>query len=216
MIASQVCEGIDLGAVTKTWTKLAADGERLELLKNLKKLDIGLNEAEDNLTDLTSKFRSSRMKVKGTKSECVRGVVREPMKVKLMDARATYQESITAVNRSRSELKLILGDNTWKFRSVIRYLKGEQQKVSDCSREKNQEKINNLRKKHKSNVESELDKVPADIESFRELSVFDRGKYDLIEKESYEVLIIGDIELSEEARGILTMHPQFSVLDNLS
>ena len=73
-----------------------------------------------------------------------------------------------------------------------------------------------MRKKHESNKEIELDTVPADLESFGELSVFDRGKYDLIEKESYEVLIIGDVELSEEARGILTMHPQFSVLDNLS
>ena len=75
MITPQNCEGIDLGAVTKLWTKLAADSERLELLKNLKKLDVGLNEAEDNLTDLTHKFRSSCMKLKGTNSESMRGVV---------------------------------------------------------------------------------------------------------------------------------------------
>ena len=41
VITPQNCEGIDLGAVTKLWTKLAADSERLELLKNLKSWTLG-------------------------------------------------------------------------------------------------------------------------------------------------------------------------------
>ena len=94
-------EGLDLGSVKKVWTKLAAGEQRLELLKNLKKLDIGLNEVEDNLSDLKLKFRYAAMKAKGNNSQSVRRVVREPMRLKLMDARRTYQETITEMNQWR-------------------------------------------------------------------------------------------------------------------
>ena len=143
---SQTCEGLDLGPVTKVWTIMAAADERLELLKNLIKLDIGLNEVEDNLSDLTRKFRSAEMKLKRNKSECGRRVVREPMRLKLMDARRTYQETTTEMNNWRRKLKQILGDNSWKYRSVIKYLKGEESRERVLCKEKNRSKIENLMK----------------------------------------------------------------------
>ena len=155
------------------WTKLAADGERLELLKSLKKLDVGLNEEEDRLTDLTQKFRSMEMRNKGNKSECVRGVVREPMRLKLMDARKTLQETISQMNQKRRELKLKLGDNSWKYRSVMKQLRGEQEIEREVCRKKNREKVDNLWKKHEDNKETELDFVPTDLEEYGNLTVFD-------------------------------------------
>ena len=213
---SHICEGLDLGPVTKVWTKLAAGGQRLELLKNLKKLDIGLNVVEDNLSDLRLKFRSAEMKAKGNNSQSGRRVVREPMRLKQMDGRRTYQETITEVNQWRHKLKQTLGEHTWKYRSVIKYLKGEETQEREVCKEKNREKIDHLIEKHKTDEEDELDKVLDDLKDYGNLSVFDRGKFEIIEKETYEITTIGKVELKDDERGILMQHPQFALLDNLS
>ena len=155
------------------------------------------------------------MKSKGNNSESGRRVVREPMRLKLMDARRTYQETITEMNQWRQKLKQILGDNSWKYRSAIKYLKGEESKERVLCKEKNKSKIENLMKKHKNKEEDEIDKVPENLHVYANLSVFDQGKFDQIEKETYEITIIGDVELSAAERGILCHHPQFALLDNL-
>ena len=45
--------------------------------------------------------------------------------------------------------------------------------------------------------------------------MFDPGKFDEIEIQSYEVKTIGDLDLNENESKILQLHPKFSVLGKL-
>ena len=122
MNTSQHCDGIDLGLVKQTWIKLAASEMRLELLKDLIALDIGLNEVEGFCSDLRLKFRSKTL---SNKSDSEKGVVREAMRLKLLDERKYSQELTRDRNKWRRQLKTTMEDNPRKFRSVIKFLRGE-------------------------------------------------------------------------------------------
>ena len=83
LVITSQCEGQDLGLARVIWTKLAASEMRLELLRELVKLGIGLNEIEDFC---------SVLKLHG-------GIVKEAMKLKLLDERKFSYKGNTLENQ---------------------------------------------------------------------------------------------------------------------
>ena len=90
---------------------------------------------------------------------------------------------------------------------------------SQCNKlqEKYKKKINHLKNKY--SKEREIDKndniVPEDLEDYGELSVYKESEYNKVETEEYEVLVIGNVELSEDEKAILKLHNKFSIFEKL-
>ena len=63
--------------------------------------------------------------------------------------------------------------------------------------------------------EEKIQKIPEGLEDYDCLSEFDPGKFGEIEMKTYEVETIGDVELTDNEKKILQLHPKFSVLGKL-
>ena len=72
-----------------------------------------------------------------------------------------------------------------------------------------------MRKKHKTSEEEKLREVPKGLEDLIHLSIFDGDKFEKIEKVEYEVVVIGDIDLTKNDRSVLILHTKFSLIQPL-
>ena len=99
-----------------------------------------------------------------------------------------------------------LGRNTKSYRTAIRNLRDAARKVKECYREKYDAKQEHLRDKYRETEQENL---------YIELSIFEREKYNRIETLSYEVTCAGEVNLTNEEKSVLTMHPKFSIIDTL-
>ena len=77
------------------------------------------------------------------------------------------------------------------------------------------DKIENLKRKYRMSEEEKIQKIPEGLEDYDCLSEFDPGKFGEIEMKTYEVETIGDVELTDNEKKILQLHPKFSVLGKL-
>ena len=53
------------------------------------------------------------------------------------------------------------------------------------------------------------------MKEFVSLSISDRGKFDRIKCQSYEVTCVGEVKLSDEEESVLKMHPKFAIIEDL-
>ena len=152
--------GKDLGSVRNIWVKYAASEERLELLRKLVKLNIGFVEVQDYCIDLKLKFKSASL---DSNSDSDKGVIREAMKLKLLDEGKYNEELLTDKNSLRREIHQAFGQHSHKSRSVIKYLRGEAVREKVTYKEKYQEKLEHLIEKYGKKENEELDKYLMDL-----------------------------------------------------
>ena len=142
-----MCEGLDIGEVSKVWIRLAKSEMRLELLKELIKHDLGLNDVQDYYSDLKLKLRSTALK---ENNDSEKKLVRENMQLKLHDERKFNQELLTDRNNWRREITRLLIGHPSKERSVVRFLREQATMEKKTTREK-----------YRTNYESNWDNVGA-------------------------------------------------------
>jgi hypothetical protein len=206
-------EGLDLSAMSKTWQDLATSEMRLHLMTELGKINVGFAEVEEFSLGLNCKMRSKNSK----NSEMHEGkVVKVAMEIKMRDEKKYNSELIRKRNQHRREISEILGQNSKRYRTIIRNLRGDAQKTKKIYKEKYDKKLNHLRYKYRESEEEKLDKIPKEMQDFESLSVFDRGKFGRIEVQKYEVTCVGDVDLSTETKSVLQLHPKFSIVESLS
>ena len=211
---SHLIEGMDLSFAVKIWVNLAASESRLQIMTELKKLNIGFAEVEEFNLGLNLKFRSKAFK---ENSELNEGkVIREAMSLKMRDETKWSSELTKERNVTRSFLEEKFGKNTRKSRKILKILKSEAQKTRQEYSRKFNSKYSHLKGKYKETENEKLDKVPKNLEEYESLSIFDKEKFDSIETENYEVAIVGDISLTHEEKKVLQLHPKFSVMQCLS
>ena len=73
-------------------------------------------------------------------------------------------------------------------------------------------KVEHLRKKYRQDEEDKIDDIPVGMEGLEELSIFDRNKFAEIKEANIEIGTRGDIDLTENERKVLGMHPKLSVV----
>ena len=142
-------------------------------------------------------------------------LVRAAMSVKIKDEQTTRGKLVRKRNKARSGLMKLHGRNTKKYRTAIRGLRKAAQDIKIPLKKLYDEKIPHLKAKYRETEDEKLDKIPAEIEEYVTLSVFDREKYDRVEALSYEVTCVGDVKLSNEEKSILSLHPKFSLIEDL-
>ena len=215
---SQELGGTDRRVALSVWKSLAESLARVNLLKTLIKEGMGLAELEEFNLGISSKFKSSKFKIKPPSDPKVReSVMGRAMKLKLADEQCLLRE----LCKERTELRRTLGKklnkNSRPYRRIMQELKQEEIKVKNESTKKFKNKIAHLKNKYSQEQEStkQDEGAPQDLQEYEELTVFNKNKYTDLQVDSYTVKVIGDIRLSPEEEKVLKLHPKFCVLDRL-
>ena len=172
-------EGPDLRVTKKLWQDLAASESRLEMMKELGKLNVGLRQIEEFNIGLISKLRSEKMREKG--EEITRKQVKSAMEIKLRDEERYHEEKERERNEKRREIRKKLVNNSRPYRALMRDLRDLAEKVKEDYRLKYSSKLSHLKEIFREEEESKIDKVPEGLKDYDRLSVFDRGRYEDIE-----------------------------------
>jgi hypothetical protein len=141
--------------------------------------------------------------------------IQAAMEVKFRDEIYKNKEILHEKNEMRRKLAENLDKNTRKYNREIKILRTEAMSVKSQYREKYKYKLYHLENKYREDQESKLDKIPPGLEEFASLSIFDKNKFSRIETESYDVTTVGDINLDDEEKAILRLHPKFSLNQDL-
>ena len=216
---SQVLGGKERREAVKIWQSVAESKARINLMRNLIKEGMGLAELEEFEIDLCSKFRSSKFTVNQPTSKSKKSnLVEQSMKIKLADEMAYYRESCATRTKVRRIIAKRLVNNSRPFRRAMKDLHQEEIKKKEELSNKFKEKVEHLKTKYrakynKNNTEDE--EIPDDIVEYSNLTVLRKVAYDALEKESYEVTVIGEVNLTVEESKVLKLHPKFGVVGRL-
>ena len=126
-------EGTDLGLID-TWKDLAASESRLELMRKLKILNLGLAEVEEFNLGLNLNFRTEKARERMAKGE--NKFVTAAMESKLMDEIYKNSEIMRTRNKMRRKLAEDFGKNTRRYNSIIKHLRTEARIVENEYRAK--------------------------------------------------------------------------------
>ena len=110
-------EGKELRVTKKLWQDLASSEERIGLMKDLFKLNVGFQEDEDFNIGLLSKLRSEKMREKGEKM--TRKMVRSAMEIKIRDEEFYHEEKKIERDQRRRDIGEKLVKNSRHYRENI-------------------------------------------------------------------------------------------------
>ena len=210
---SQRGEGIDLSCAEKVWITIAQSECRIDLLVKLISLKIGLKELEEYSESLNIKLRSNKLKSNSEKDMV--NIILEGMRLKLRDEKLFHGEKLHEKNKIRRELNKTFGENTRRTRTIVKNLRLSTAKEKLKMKKKYEKKVEFLEKKYRREEEGESEEVPKDLENYKDAKVFSRKTFEEIEKNEISVAILGDIEVSDQVRQLLKLHPKFSIMQRL-
>ena len=209
-------EGSDRREMSKTWCQVATCEERIQLLRKLIKLEIGVAEVEEFGLNIQSKFKSFAFKNRVKDGEILnKEALKEIMKLKLRDEKKYLKELLITKNKLRTELDNELKKNSRPSRRLLKEFREESARVRIEIRQKYRVKIEHLRRKYREDKDEQLRRIPPDMLDMGGLRIFDPQRYDEIEIENYEVKVIGDVQLDENELKVLKLHPKFAILPRL-
>ena len=206
-------EGPDLSAMSEIWEDLAVTEMRLQLMSTLVKIKVGFADIEEFNLGLKGNLKNQQ----STKLSEMQNkkFVRVAMEVKMRDEQMEKKKKMKNREDARTTLSKKLGKNTKTYRSTIRKFRDAALEKKAEFREKYNTKLEHLKFKYREDEEEKLDNIPKEMQEYASLSIFDRDNFDKIEILSYEVIRVGDVELSPKEEKVLKMHPKFSTMDTL-
>ena len=205
-------EGEELRLAKKVWEDTAANESRMHLMVELLKVKVGLADIEEFNLGLNLKCRA-KSDIGG---QIDWKTIRSAMESKLVDARRIDKSQKREQNIIRKKIYGKKGDASGrKAKKTIRILKSEARNMKKLLKIKYSKKVEHLLRKYRQDAEEKLDEVPKGLEQLANISIFDRDKFEAIAMKEYEIIEIGDVDLTENMRKILRMHPKFSVIQEL-
>ena len=205
--------GYDTQFTCDSWDRLAVSQCRLEMLRILVKSDIGLNEVEDYNQELNLKLKSRALRERGPLAN--RGVVRVAMRTKLRDEVRLSNECMRERDKDRRRIKSIYGDKSVTTKAFLKGLKNESDIIRQDLRKKYLDKIAHLRRKFEKKRTELLENKPKKYHGFEDAKVFDKEKFEGIKVNEIKVSQVGDINLSDEEKSVLRLHPKFVIRDKI-
>ena len=203
---------MELGEEERTWREVAASEERILLMRKMLKEDLAFADLEEFGIEFTNKLKSKKLKNKPLYTK----VTQQAMRVKLADEQALRRELIRVKEMRKKDLSEEIGGvKTRKFKRAMLYLNEKAREEKLKLKEKYNKKLRHIKDKYREQNEEQENEVPEDLEYYETLKVFNKNKYNEMEKETYKVKIIGDIELDEKELQVLKLHPKFAILPKL-
>ena len=140
-------------------------------------------------------------------------ITKAALKIKIHDEQTTKRKLIRQRNMARTTVAGMMGKNSKRYRTAIRSLRDAAKAKKAEIGERYTSKLRNLKFKYREDAQEKLDKIPEEMQEYLNLSIFDREKFDKLEIQSYEVTCVGEMQLSNEVKSVLMMHPKFCVMD---
>ena len=211
-------KGSELSVVMEnTWQRISTSECRLTMMIELRKMKIGFADLENFDCSMTSKYRSQYFKDRVCNDDGGQSnIVKEAMKLIVRDEEKYLTELYKEREKHRRELARIHTKNSRTYRRILKTLKTDANKTTQEMTRKYRSKIDHLKKKFREDDKDKIKKLPRGLEDFASLSIFDQEAFDNILKESYEVLVIGDLEIDDDERSALKLPPKFSVMEDLA
>ena len=204
--------GLELGEESKIWKEVASSEARLTLMKTMIKNNLAFADLESFGLEFNNKLKSIKLKDKTLFTK----VSQPAMKAKLADEQMLRRELMKIKMRMKKNLAVQYeGEKTRKYKRIISYLNNLGRGVKKQLHEKYKKKVEHLKEKYKACDDQEEDGPPDDLEDYADLSVYNSNKFKQIEVMNSDILVIGDIELSDEEKEVLKLHTKFSILENL-
>ena len=168
--------------------------------------------------NLVGQYKSKKFKDLADKNPGVQSAVISPaMKIKLADEQCYLRELVKARIACQREMEKNLGKNSRLYKNTIALLRQEarKRKVEVTTKFKNKDR--HLKEKYNKCGRQESDRViPDDLQEYSDLIIFNKNGYESLEPVSYEVKTIGQVELTQEEKSVLKLHPKFCIIDKLS
>ena len=210
---TSIVEGKNLSAMTKVWSDIAVSEVKMRMMKELKTLNVGFNEVEEFNLGLMYNCKSQKMK--DSRNNPNRKVIKAAMEIKLNDERMYNKELCSERNRWRKKMATNVGNNTKPYRRLMKHLNMEAAKEREKHEVKYIEKVKHLKKKYTEDEEVKIDEVPPGLEQFSCLSIFNKVKYTNISAKDYSVIVLGDMSIDEDEKKVMRLPPKFGVLQPL-
>ena len=204
--------GMELGEEEKIWAEVASSEARLSLMRSMVKEDLAFADLEEFGTEFSNKLKSTKLKNKTLYNK----ITQPAMKVKLADEQMLWRELVRMKNKMKRDLATKLeGEKTRSYKKTVNYLNKVARKTKNILQEKYKNKIKHLRAKYRQTEEEKVEEIPEDLEEYSNLSVFNKQKYEELKVNKYDVQVIGEVELDDDERAVLSLHNKFSILENL-
>ena len=212
----RVLEGLDISICGNKFKAKGRSDAKVRMMKKLVGIGIGFRDLEELNEDLNLRLTSETLKNRikdGHYNQ--KKFVEIVMNTILLDETLVNKELEKLVELERRKIKEETGENSKMTRTKLR-------KLNMLAREERREKtkiynnkIRNLQRKYKKDEEQKLDRVPEEIRDFEHARVFSRKGFEEIDGAEVQVIVVGEIELSEEEREVLQKHPKYAILEHL-
>ena len=204
----------------RIWSNVAVSEARVNLMQSLVREGRGLAELEVFNLNLEGRFKSKKFQEKVTSRQDLKGKMIGPiMKAKLADEQCNLRELTKVRTKARRVLADQLGKNSRQYKKCIADLRQEARKTKTSLVSKYKKKSEHLRKKFdnkKSDQDNQEQEVPEDLLEYKNAVIFDKNRYVELEPDSYEIKVIGEVELTEDELSVLKLHPKFCIVDKLT
>ena len=209
-------EGTETRVMGKVWSQVAISEERIILLKNLIKIGVGVAEVEELGANIHSKFKSNSFLSRVNDGEIVsKEAIKQIMILKLRDERKHLRDLMRKKKMLREKIEKDMKKNSRPSRRLLQEFRNQSAKVRIEHREKYRQKVEHLKRKYRDSKEELSRKIPEDLTALGGLRIFDPSRYEEIEKEEYDIKIIGDVEINEKELQVLKLHPKFAIPQRL-
>ena len=109
-----------------------------------------------------------------------------------------------------------MGENTRRTKTFIKYLRNEAMRVKNEAREKYEKKLRFLKTKYGGeSMDDRMEKPPKGLEIYGEAKIFSRHEYDDLRRQDQAVVIVGDMEISENEKQALRLPPKYGLMARL-
>ena len=198
----------------EVWRNLAASEARQNMMQELLGLGVGLADIEEFGLDQQNKLRSGEFRQKSGENNS-RKLAKVTVETKLRDEREISMSLRRQVKDMRKICEDIHKKNSKPYRRIMKKLRSEANVKRREMKKIFEDKILHLKRKYRETEDEKIRKIPEALEEFDELSIFDPGKFEEIVTETYEVQTFGNVDLKENEKKILSVHPSFAVLGKL-
>ena len=209
-------EGYSLGELEKIWKELTSSEMRLKLMNTLQRYKVGFNDVE--LFNLGLVFNSKTMTHDNYIEKDDRKVIEVAMKFKRQDEIRNRKKMIREKIKARKRIEEVMGKDSYKKRKLVKHLNEVAEKQKRILKEKYDRKVEHLRMKYDNDKEQEMDKVPHELdgEGVEGLSVFNKERFEEIERTEIKAVTYGDIEIDEDEEKALKLHPKMTIPKKLA
>ena len=211
---SAQARGNMLGEARPMWLKVIESEERMIWLKGMIRKRLLVRDINSFLRSQEEKLRSGEEKIREEERDLLIGL----MNIKLKDERKSYRSLVKKREDMRRVIKRECEGKQKKYLTFIRRIKRECEKRKRELKEKYRKKIEHLSEVRR-NEETERERIevviPEEIESYKNCIVFDPERFDKLKEASIEKLTIGNVNIDDDEKAALRLHPNFAVLKYL-